>query len=376
MVTQKHGEPNHVVFIGPLPPPVTGMTAMTSAVVQALQEQGPVTCFNWSRNKPLKGVRWKLARVWGVSKSICGLLWRGRRPGDVLYYPANSGWGMVYDMVFVSLARLLGYRTVLHHHVYSYLDQYDRRMALVNRLLGSRGAHAVHCEKMKQDFLNQYQTDAQFLKVLPTIVSLSLSSEEREARENIASVRSPRPTFTIGFLSNLSMQKGIQDVLRTFEILEGCSAIDVRLLLAGPCMNAAIGRMVDDAEKRWPEQVEFRGPVYGEEKSQFFSEVDVLLLPTQTESWGIVLTEAMATGCPVIANDRGCVSYIIRDGCGMLVAFEEDFVSLAVGQIKEWIGDSDLYRLACRQALLRSQDLESEAEEQLPAFVENIRFLS
>lgn len=375
MVTQKRSEPNHVTFVGPLPPPVTGMTAMTEAVVRALQEQSPVTCFNWSRNKPLKGIRWKLARAWGVGKSICGLLWRGRRPGDVLYYPVNSGWGMLYDMAFVSLARLLGYRTVLHHHVYSYLDQYDRRMAIVNRLLGSRGAHAVHCEKMRQDFLSQYKSDAEFLQVLPTIVSLSLSSEERETRESIAGTRLPRPAFTVGFLSNLSVQKGIQDVLRTFEVLEDCSEVDIRLLLAGPCMNAEVRRMVGVAESRWPEQVEFRGPVYGEEKSQFFSEIDVLLLPTRTESWGLVLTEAMATGCPVIANDRGCVSYIIRDGCGLLVAAEEDFVSQAAGLIQRWVEDADLYRLACHQALLRSQKLESEAAEQLPAFVQKIRLL-
>jgi len=349
---------------------------MTAAVVQALQEQSPVTCFNWSRNKPLKGIRWKLARIWGVGKSICGLLWRGRRPGDVLYYPVNSNWGMLYDMVFVSLARLLGYRTVLHHHVYSYLDQYDRRMALVNRLLGSRGAHAVHCEQMQCDFLFRYKTDAEFLQVPPTIVSQFLSSEERAAREHIASTRSLRPTFTIGFLSNLSVQKGIQDVLRTFEVLKSCNEDNIRLLLAGPCMNAEIRRMVDNAESRWPGQVEFRGPVYAQEKSQFFSEIDVLLLPTRTESWGIVLTEAMATGCPVIANDRGCVSYIIRDGCGLLVAPEEDFVSLATELIESWIGDSDLYRFACRQALLRSQKLELEAREQLPIFVRNIRFLS
>ena len=369
MASQAPIFPSPVTFVGPLPPPVTGMTAMTEHVVEALRKQGPVTCFNWSRDKPLKGIRWKLARAWGVCKSLWGLLVRGRRQGDALYYPANSGWGMIYDMAIVSLARIMGYRVVLHHHVYSYLDQYDRRMALLNRLLGDSGAHVVHCEKMRRDFLSQYKTNAEFLFVPPTIVSCS--QEKKQPTRNAHAANSP---FVLGFLSNLTLVKGLKEVLETFEALvsRGCP---VRLVLAGPCMQKEALRLIEQAKKRWPELVEYRGPVYGEQKALFFSEIDTFLFPTQykNESWGIVLTESLAVGRPVIAYDRGCISHIVRGGCGLVVPKNDHFALAASEQIELWVANPGLYLQARQQAFQRNEELESEAEEQLTAFVREIR---
>jgi len=362
-----------VTFVGPLPPPVTGMTAMTDVIVRALAAAGPMTCFNWSCGKPLKGIRWKIARFWGAVRSFFGLLLRGRRPGKPLYYLANSSWGMAYDFVLLGLGRLLGYRIVLHHHAYSYLDQYDWRMALVNRLVGSRGAHAVHCQKMVDDFLAQYNTAATFLIVPPTIVSSEMSlPKDAPSREN-----SPDRPFVLGFLSNLTIAKGLHLVLDTFEEL--ASRDDkVRLILAGPCYQKEATALVEQALARWPKRVEYRGPVYGNDKTAFFSAIDTFLFPTQyrNESWGIVLTEAMSIGCPVIAYDRGCVSHIIRDGCGLVVARDDDFVTEAAGLISQWIDNKELHEQACQQALTRNEQLERESDEQLAQFVESLRELS
>src|SRR5688500_2929671 len=86
-----------VVFIGALPPPLTSMTAMTAVIVDALQQQGPIDCYNWSRGTPLKGWRWKAARGWGALKSLAGLAYRGPARGATLYYPVSSGVGLYID---------------------------------------------------------------------------------------------------------------------------------------------------------------------------------------------------------------------------------------------------------------------------------------
>jgi len=147
---------------------------MNEVIVRALQADGPVRCMNWSRGKPLKGMRWKIARAWGACKSIIRLVASGPRQGEVLYYPANSKGGLYYDLIIIALARILQYRVVLHHHAYYYIDAYTRKMALLNRLIGKSGGHAVHCKKMRDDFLEQYPSEAQFLFVPPTVVSQQL----------------------------------------------------------------------------------------------------------------------------------------------------------------------------------------------------------
>ena len=345
---------------------------MTEVIVRALQEQGHYTCFNWSRNKPLKGIRWKLARAWGVCKSIWGLIRRGRRSSEVLYYPANSSWGLLYDIVFATLGRVFGYKLILHHHAYSYIDRYDWRMAIVNRLVGSQGAHAVHCQKMVDDYRAQYDTKATFLIVPPTIVSQDLGVRQRPLEE----IPDPEEPLVLGFLSNLTLAKGLDLVLETFENLID-RGLNVRLVLAGPCMHEEALSLVRLVTERWPQQVEYRGPVYEEKKAQFYSDIDVFLFPTRykNESWGIVLTESLASGCPVIANDRGCVSYIIRDGCGLIVSPEDDFVVCAVELIEQWFNDPGLHRKAIHQAIQRYHKLKLEAVEQLPEFVEGMRSL-
>lgn len=352
-----------IVFIGALPPPLTGMTAMTAVIVEALKQDGPITCYNWSRGKPLTGWRWKVARAWGALKSLIGLMRRGRARGAVLYYPVSSGIGLYNDLAIATAARLLGYRLILHHHAYTYIDRRDWRAALLDRLVGPQGCHAVHCQLMQQHFLAQYPSKAEFLFVPPTIVSQQFEPAEPRSRED----------FTIGFMSNLSLAKGIDDVLATFQRLAGDGGRRVRLTLAGPCMSAVERALVDDALARMPGQVEYRGPVYGRDKAQFFADIDVFLFPTRSESWGIVLTEALSAGCPVVARDRGCVPWIVRGGCGHVIDGDVDFPMAAAEHLRRWRDNPAELSAGRDAAKRRSAELAREATDQLPAFSMRLR---
>jgi glycosyltransferase involved in cell wall biosynthesis len=343
------------------------MTAMTAVIVDALQKKGPVRCLNWSRGKPLKGWRWRLARIWGAFKSIGTLIASGPARGAVLYYTVSAGPGLYYDLAIATTARLLGYRLVFHHHTYAYIDRYNWRVALLDRLAGSSGAHAVCADLMRNHFLEKYDSKAEFLTVPPTIVSQQLEAADAQ----------PRDHFTLGFMSNLTLVKGLDDAIAVFERL----AVDgrrVRLILAGPCMTDAERALVDAALGRWPDQMEYRGPVYGREKAQFFADIDVFLFPTRypNESWGIVLTEALSVGRPVITRSRGCIPWMVRDGCGLVVAPDADFVSPAADQIGRWMDQPATFEAAQAAARKRSHELNEDATAALPAFVDRMHWLS
>jgi glycosyltransferase involved in cell wall biosynthesis len=352
-----------VVFAGALPPPVTGMTAMTAAIVKAIQSKTSISVFNWSTGKPIRGWRWR----WRWRRAASALLTFVRLPfvmrdnGAIFYYPVSSGAGLYYDLALGALARALGYRLVLHHHVYTYLDRHDWRAALLDRLVGRSGAHVVHCELMREHFLAQYPTEARFLFVPPSVALQKLAP--REPTEHVA--------FTLGLLSNLSLDKGLADVIAVFERLAGDDR-NVRLVLAGPCNGRQERELVRDVTARWPKAVEYRGPVYGEDKNRFFAELDAFLLPTRSESWGIVLEEAISVGCPVIANARGCVPWIVRGECGVAVQPDDDFVSAATSRIADWMERTADYQAARAAALSRSHELQAEAGRALPTFIEDM----
>lgn len=357
---------NRVTFIGSLPPPFSGRTVMTQVVVDSLRNNGPIRCYDWSLGKPLQGVKLKLVRLWGATISILKVLFGSKHEKEVIYYPVSSDWGQLFDISIVVAARLRGYQTVLHHHVYSYIDKYDWRMAMTNRMLGKSGAHVVHCELMKQDLQARYSTEAQFLIVPPTIVS---------QEQNVTS-RSTHEMFTLGFMSNLTIEKGLGHAIDTFEQLTE-SGYEVALVLAGPCKGRAEQSLIDRALAKWPQRIEYRGAVYEEAKKQFFADIDVFLFPTEyaNESWGIVLTEALVTKCPVITYSRGCIPWIVQGGCGLVIEPEASFVELASELISRWIDDSEEHQRVCQLAGDRAELLNQESKRQFKTFLEDVRQL-
>ena len=51
------------------------------------------------------------------------------------------------------------------------------------------------------------------------------------------------------------------------------------------------------------------------ELPRFFQLADVFVLPSRHEPWGLIVNEAMASGCPVIVStDVGCHADLVTDG--------------------------------------------------------------
>ncbi|OFY30898.1 MAG: hypothetical protein A2275_07415 [Bacteroidetes bacterium RIFOXYA12_FULL_35_11] len=58
----------------------------------------------------------------------------------------------------------------------------------------------------------------------------------------------------------------------------------------------------------------YQGEIFGEKKYQIFAEADILVLPSYSEVFPVVLLEAMAQGLPVVSTNVGAIPEIIKDG--------------------------------------------------------------
>jgi len=56
------------------------------------------------------------------------------------------------------------------------------------------------------------------------------------------------------------------------------------------------------------------GYLAGEDLAAAYASGDAFLFPSSTETLGLVLLEAMAAGCPVVAANRGGIPDIVSDG--------------------------------------------------------------
>ena len=143
---------------------------------------------------------------------------------------------------------------------------------------------------------------------------VSLSPERIKAPEVQARVRADlnigMDEFVIGFVGRIVTEKGIHDLLQSFQQLQS-QQYRVRLLCVGS------GDLKDDLLDLQPEVIVV-SPGMSSQVTSYYQAMDVLVLPSRTEkTWseqfGRVLIEAMSAGVPVIGSDSGAIPEVIAD---------------------------------------------------------------
>jgi glycosyltransferase involved in cell wall biosynthesis len=103
------------------------------------------------------------------------------------------------------------------------------------------------------------------------------------------------------------------------------------------------------------ERVDFLGPLTGPDLDRSYADADLLVLPSRAETYGMVVTEALARGLPVVATDVGGVPDALGFGAdsvrpGMLVTAEDPAALGAT--LRSWLTNADLrarWRRAARE---------------------------
>jgi glycosyltransferase involved in cell wall biosynthesis len=110
------------------------------------------------------------------------------------------------------------------------------------------------------------------------------------------------------------------------------------------------------------DRVSFPGARTGADLDRSYATADLVVLASRAETYGIVLTEALARGLPVVATDVGGVSEAVGRGAdglrpGLLVAPEEPAALGAA--LRAWLGDAELRTRLRRAARERRESLSS-----------------
>lgn len=115
--------------------------------------------------------------------------------------------------------------------------------------------------------------------------------------------------MTLMHISNFRPLKRLGDVVRIFERVQ--RRIDARLMLVGDGPDYGRTRALVE-ELGLADRVHFVGVV--DEVAPLLSAADLLLLPSETESFGLVALEAMASGVPVVASRVGGLPEVVEHG--------------------------------------------------------------
>jgi phosphatidylinositol alpha 1,6-mannosyltransferase len=156
--------------------------------------------------------------------------------------------------------------------------------------------------------------------------------------------------FCIGYVGRLTAEKNVRALARLERTLLDMGHQDFRFVVVG-----------EGAEQEWlrknMQQAEFTGVLTGAELSRTFANFDVLAFPSETDTFGLVVLEAFASGVPAVVTDRGGPQYTVRHGRSGYVARDFDEFAAYTARLMSQPELLSAMRLAAReQALTTSWD--------------------
>lgn len=351
-----------ILFAGPFPSPITGQTLSTEGLFQICREAGLnlVRCNIVRGNSKLRVIN-LLVRAQRVVSTLFAIVWNRLRGASRLYISVDANAGMYVTTLLAGLGRLTGYQLILHYHSFSHLETRVRRMVWLARVAGTSAVHIHICEFMSEMARRRYPE----IRRTGTLSNVFLLSPKPEA-----AVAHSSPHFRIGFLGRLTREKGAMEAMDVFERLAEAGS-SVSLVLAGPKSDADVEQRIQQLAARFPvEAFHAPGHLDAAQKDEFYRNLDVFLFPTnyRNETQGIVNVEAMSYGVPVIAIGRCCVRSDVGTDGGVVVSEGDDYVSIAVQTIHDWMADPGEATGRKARALTQFERLKRESASELATF--------
>ena len=352
----------HLVILAcAMPPPVFGQSIVNAAVCDAARSRSDdVVIADISAGSIVKTPRYHWTRLRRVLKAAAAVLRHARTPGRKIYMVTQVGYGIFYNHLLLSLARLLDYEIILHHHDSGHTKFYRPQVAMLMWLIGPDVTHVTLGPAMAEDLKRYRQVQrvivAQNARIIP---DPNFVRTERE----------PSKPLIVGHMSNLSRAKGLN--LAIDSIIEARSqGLDIRLILAGPCDGLEAEATVKEAKAQLGDVLDYRGPVGGDTKDRFFRDIDVFLFPTiyKYEAQPLVILEAMSYSAAVIVAERGYTAELV-DTAGDVFAGNAGFPKRAADRLAVLLNDQQALRSAQAAARGRYITLRKVATEQFDTLI-------
>jgi glycosyltransferase involved in cell wall biosynthesis len=118
----------------------------------------------------------------------------------------------------------------------------------------------------------------------------------------------PGAEVVLTYVGRIAPEKRLNLLVDAFSELQARTEARLALVLVGG------GPAVPALQARAPEGVVFAGYQRGEDLAAHYASGDVFVFPSDTETFGQAVTEAMSSGLPVVAPARGGVLDTVRPG--------------------------------------------------------------
>ncbi|WP_417529814.1 glycosyltransferase family 4 protein [Marinobacter lipolyticus] len=244
-------------------------------------------------------------------------LWKVQRP-DAIYVATQGPLGVAA----VTAARRLGIpvSSGFHTNFHSYSQYYgagflEKLLCTYGRWFHNRTAITlVPTRKMQRTVADMGITPTGLWSRGVDCHRFSPHKRDEALRQQWGLKDSDRGVLYVG---RLASEKNLQMAVACFERIRGLHP-QTRFILVGD------GPLRKQLEERHPEYI-FCGTRRGEDLARHYASGDIFLFPSKTDTFGNVVTEAMASGLGVVAfDDAAANEHIRQEDNGMKASLTDD----------------------------------------------------
>lgn len=318
-------KPIRPVLIGPFSGPIQGVSIIGNSLRAVMESRGLTPAIidlspGWRRRGPGYHAVRAARTACGVAR-ILGAALAGPRRRYVMNL--DGGAGLIYNIALTAGLRLTGQPVLFYHHSSQYVLEDSALMRLLLRLAG-RTPQVFCSKKMANLFLQRYGAQDE---------TLIINNAAWVAPAPDPQMRAPDGLMRLGFLSALSLEKGLGRAIETLRLLRG-RGVSAQLSLAGAASDPQAQALIAQAEQEFASALVVRGLLRGADKAHFLASLDYFLFPSlyPHETQSLVVPEALSAGIPVIAFDHRFVGEVLGEG-GLLVPTAANFSVAAA----DWI---------------------------------------
>lgn len=220
----------------------------------------------------------------------------------------------IYGRLAGLLCREGGPKIVAHYHN-DYDNKWEKDGSLIyDRLLERTSDRLIACsESVRRHVSERVGVPLEKIEVIHCGVDLDRFAIRHDREKVRGKLGLPAGCKVVGIVGRISEQKAQDDFIRAAKIISGAvpeaiflivgSADDPSLMDRLRCLTVELGI---------EEQVRFIG--YMADIPKIYSVLDVLVVPSRWEGFGLILVEAMAAGKPIVATDVGAIPEVVIPG--------------------------------------------------------------
>jgi glycosyltransferase involved in cell wall biosynthesis len=216
--------------------------------------------------------------------------------------------------------------------------------------------------KSSVEYLMNYGVPEEMIFTAPNAVDTQLFARRAEAIRRDAAMHREAlglPARFFLFAGRLVPEKGIFDLLLAYSALPSDLRKKMGLVFVGD--GPARSALLQGAAATDPGCVQVFDFAQREHLAAYYALADVFVFPTHTDTWGLVVNEAMACGLPVISSGAaGCAADLVESGWNGRVVSLGDVEQLAAA-MAELADDNELRSLMGQRSRERIELYSPEA---------------